>query len=86
MYGLECLHYNGVIIAMVTAQIAILVVVQSFIQAQIKENTKALRHWPLCVTGEFPARRASNAEIVSIWWRHHDVVTKMFVLVLSNKC
>ena len=22
-------------------------------------------------TGEFPARRASNAENVSIWWRHH---------------
>ena len=25
------------------------------------------------VTGEFPAQRASNAESVSIWWRHHDV-------------
>ena len=24
-------------------------------------------------TGEFPAQRASNAENVSIWWRHHDV-------------
>ena len=23
------------------------------------------------MTGEFPAQRASNAEIVSIWWRHH---------------
>ena len=23
-------------------------------------------------TGEFPAQRASNAEKVSIWWRHHD--------------
>ena len=23
------------------------------------------------VTGEFPAPRASNAENVSIWWRHH---------------
>ena len=51
---------------------------QSFIQAQIKENIKALRHWPLCGeftgTGEFPAQRASNAENVSIWWRHHDQV------------
>ena len=26
------------------------------------------------VTGDFPAQRASNAENVSIWWRHHDVV------------
>ena len=25
------------------------------------------------VTGEFPAQRASNAENVSTWWRHHYV-------------
>ena len=24
------------------------------------------------VIGEFPAQMASNAENVSIWWRHHD--------------
>ena len=51
---------------------------QSFIRAQIKEYIKAPRHWPLCGeftgTGEFPAQRASNAENVSIWWRHHDVL------------
>ena len=28
------------------------------------------------VTGEFPAQRASNAENVSIWWRHHGVERK----------
>ena len=48
---------------------------QPFIQTQIKENIKARRHWPLCGeftgTGEFPAQMASNAENVSIWWRHH---------------
>ena len=27
------------------------------------------------VTDEFPAQRASNAENVSIWWRHHEVRT-----------
>ena len=51
---------------------------QSFIQTQIKENIKAPRHWPLCGeftgTGEFPAQRASYAENVSIWWRHHDML------------
>ena len=51
---------------------------ESFIQAQIKENTKAPRHWPLCgeftETGEFPAQRSSNAENVSIWWRHHELI------------
>ena len=26
------------------------------------------------VTGEFPAQRASNAENVSIWWRHNEIV------------
>ena len=26
------------------------------------------------VTGGFPAQRASNAENVSIWWRHHDII------------
>ena len=28
------------------------------------------------VTGEFPAQRASYAENVSIWWRHHDYIKK----------
>ena len=41
---------------------------QPFIQTQIKENIKAPRHWPLC--REF-TQMASNAENVSIWWRHH---------------
>ena len=44
-------------------------------KAQIKENIKAPRHWPLwgnsMVTGEFPAQRTSNADNVFIWWRHH---------------
>ena len=26
------------------------------------------------ITGEFPAQSASNAENVSIWWRHHVIV------------
>ena len=28
------------------------------------------------VTGEFPAQKASNAETVSIWWRHHDFTNR----------
>ena len=35
-------------------------------KAQIKENIQRTR------TGEFPAQKASNAENVSIWWRHHE--------------
>ena len=48
--------------------------IEPFIQMQIKENTKAPHHWPLC--GEFPTQRASNAETVSIWWRHHETTIK----------
>ena len=49
-------------------------------KAHIKETSK-LRVTGLCagnspVTGEFPAQRASNAENVSIWWRHHTLVTR----------
>ena len=51
------------------------VVSQLFVQAQIKENIKAPRHWPLWgnspVTGEFPAQKASNADNFSLSWRHH---------------
>ena len=40
------------------------------------KKTSNLRVTGLCagnspVTGEFPAQKASNAENVSIWWRHH---------------
>ena len=54
------------------SQITTLAIVYwTVIQAQIKENIKAQRHWPMCGdftgTGEFPAQRASNAENVSIW-------------------
>ena len=42
------------------------------------QKTSKLHVTGLCagnspVTGEFPAQMASNAENVSIWWRHHDV-------------
>ena len=45
-------------------------------RCRFKENIKAPHHWPLCreFTGDlwFPAQRASNAENVSISWRHHE--------------
>ena len=58
------------------SQTTSLTVVYSYVYSeQIKENIKVPRHWPLCGeftgTGEFPAQRASYAENVSIWWRHH---------------
>ena len=43
------------------------------------KKTSKLRVTGLCVgnspgTGEFLAQMASNAENVSIWWRHHELV------------
>ena len=69
-------HYIDVIMTTVASQITSLAVfTQLFIQTQMKENIKAPHHWPLCGeftgTGKFPAQRASYAENVSIWWRHH---------------
>ena len=42
------------------------------------KKTSKLRVTGLCVgnspgTGEFPAQMASNAENISIWWRHHEI-------------
>ena len=56
------------------SQITILTIVfQPFIQAQIKENIKGPRHWPLW--GEFSAAQmATNAENVSIWWSNHELL------------
>ena len=52
------------------------IVYPTFVQAQIKKTQK-LRVTGLCggsppVTVGFPSQRASNAENVSIWWRHHE--------------
>ena len=34
-------------------------------------------------TGEFPAQRASNADNVSIWWRHHDLVASIRITAIQ---
>ena len=44
---------------------------------RISKETSKIRVTGLCagnspVTGEFPTHRASYAENVSVWWRHHD--------------
>ena len=60
-----------------TSQITSLTIVNSSVYSGA-ETIKVPRHWSLC--GEFtgnrwiPLTKASNAENVSIWWRHHDNV------------
>ena len=60
----------------IASQITSLTVIYSTVYSDADQrNIKVPRHWPLCGeftgTGEFPAQRASYAENVSIWWRHH---------------
>ena len=64
------------------------------------KNTSELRVTGLCAgTGEFPAQMASNAENVSIWWRHHvpikssqhiENIEKVFIYIIriswGSKC
>ena len=52
------------------------------------KKTSKLRVTGICVgnsqvTGEFPTQKASNAENVSIWRRHHDICVTMPELLES---
>ena len=56
-------------------------------------KTSKLRVTGLCAgnspgAGEFPTQMASNAENVSIWWRHHvvEVWMKNYTLQNTTKC
>ena len=60
----------------IMSQITSLTIVYHLFRRRSKKTSK-LRVTGLCVgnspgTGEFPAQMASNAENVSIWWRHHE--------------
>ena len=59
---------------------ALRLLTQPFIQSadQSKHESSASLAFVgnLAPTGEFPAQRASNAENVSFWWRHHENLHK----------
>ena len=91
-------HYNDIIMGTIASQITCLTIVFSTVYLDTDhhtENIKAPRHWPLCVefTGDrwLHAQMASNAENVSIWWRHHvrgtftmDVYLPINLPILKN--
>ena len=70
-------HSNDVIMGAIASQITSLTIVYSTVNCRRRsKKTSKLRDTDLCAgnspgTGEFPAQMASNAEDVSIWWRHH---------------
>ena len=71
-------HYSDVIMSAMTSQITGLSIVCLTVCPGTDQRKKTeLRVTGLCegnppVTGGFPSQRASNAENVSIWWRHHE--------------
>ena len=77
-------HYNDVIMSAIASQITSLTIVYSIVYSGAdKKKTSKLRVTGLCAgnspaTGEFPTQKASNAENVSIWWRHHVPVLGWF--------
>ena len=83
-------HYNDVIMITMASQITSLTIVYSTVYSRRRsKKASKLRVTGLCAgnspeTGEFPAPMASNAENVSIWWRH-NVHLQSFEDALANK-
>ena len=86
-------HYNDDIMSAMASQITSLTIVCSTVYSSKKISK--LHVTGLCGgnsagTDDFPAQRASNAENVSIWWRHHawrrhDIETPSVLLEQFNK-
>ena len=65
-------HYNDVIIGVIASEIPSFTIVYSIVYSGADQR-EHLSSAPLAfVRGKFPAQMASNAENVSIWWRHHE--------------
>ena len=80
-------HYNDVIMGAMGSQITSLTIVYSTVYSGLT----ALCAGNTQVTDEFPAKMASNAENVSIWWRHHDCRKCFHVMtsryhVMTSQC
>ena len=74
----QCVHYNDVEMGVKASQITNLTIVYSIVvsgadQGKHQSSASLAFVWGINspVTGEFPTQRASDAENVSIWWRHH---------------
>ena len=75
-------HYNDVIMGKMASQITSLTIVYSavYLSADLRKHQSCA---PLAFvwgnspgTGEFPTQRASNAEDIFIWWRHHVWISR----------
>ena len=92
IYNHKTIKYNRPLITIMSAmtcQITSLTIVYPTVYSGRKsKKTSKLRVTGLCegnspVTGEFPAQRASYAENVSIWWRHHEHESLLWLIILQ---
>ena len=80
------LHYNDVIMSPIASQITSLTIVFSTVYSEADQKkyqssaslafVQGIPRGPVNSPGSpvnSPAQRASNAENVSIWWRHHVI-------------
>ena len=76
-YDLRSTHYSEAIMGTMASRITGLTIVYSTVYSGADQRKHQSCVTGICaenspVTGEFPAQMASDAENVSIWWRHHD--------------
>ena len=76
------IHYSDAVVSAMASQITSASIVCSDIcsgadqrKHQSSTSSAFVKRGNPPVTGGFPSQRASNAENVSIWWRHHDMYT-----------
>ena len=84
-WQLSIQHHTDVIMTTLAFQITSLTVVYSAVYSDADQR-KHQSSASLAGTGEFPAQRASYAENVSIWWRHHElhiICTYNWILIFA---
>ena len=83
------MHYNDVIMGTIAYQITSLTIVYSTVYSdadQRKHQSSASLVFVQGIPGEFPAQMASNAENVSIWWRHHGARLLLSYQNVTSPC
>ena len=61
----------GASVSQITSLTIVYSTVYSGADQRKHQSTRVTDLWAGIHRGEFPAQMASNAESVSIWWRHH---------------
>ena len=70
-----CTYYDDVIMSAIASQITSLTIVYSTVYPGADQSKHQSSVSLAFVCGIHPAQMASNAENVSIWWRHHTKVS-----------